>query len=73
MVTLKFPTRHDAEQRLLRNGFAFVGAPGRWRKAVDETTLYANVRPLTPWRQGGPVLVLVYTPNGLVILCHEVS
>jgi hypothetical protein len=66
MLTLKFPTHAEAERRLLNNGFAFVGAPGRWRKASEAATLYANIRPLTFSRRGGPVLVLIYTPNGHV-------
>ena len=39
-----FVDLNGAERYLAAQGFVFVGAPNRWRRAMDGTVTYAEVR-----------------------------
>jgi len=43
MQTRRFPSRTEAEDFLKSEGFAFQGAPNRWRKQDGGRILYAEV------------------------------
>ena len=60
MQTRRFPSRTEAEDFLKSEGFAFQGAPNRWRKQDGGRILYAEVLTV----RDSAVVVVTSHPSG---------